>query len=69
MDETLIKEVHEIKAMISDLSTMLLRVLDMDIEPLSEGELTEEEREDIRRILRGEEKLLSKEEFEKYLDG
>ncbi|MFQ6073386.1 MAG: hypothetical protein ACE5KT_11915 [Methanosarcinales archaeon] len=64
----LIKELHEIKSMISDLSNLMLKGFDMEIEPVFEDELTKEEKEDIERILSGKEKLMNKEEFEKYID-
>lgn len=68
MDDSLVKEIRELKGMISDLSNLLLKVLDMEIEPLTGKDLTKEEKIDIERILSGKEKLMTKEEFEKYMD-
>lgn len=53
--------------MISDLSNLMLKGFDMEIEPVFEDELTKEEKEDIERIISGKEKLMNKEEFEKYI--
>jgi len=66
--EALHKDKLEIKGMFSDLSELMLRVLDMEIEPVYEEELTEEEKKEIEDILSGKAELLSKEEFEKFLE-
>ena len=66
--EAIHKDILEIKSMISDLSELMLRLIDMEIEPVSEEELTEEEKKDIEEILRGEAEILTKEEFEKFLE-
>lgn len=66
--EAIHKDILEIKSMISDLSELILRLLDMEIEPVCEEELTEEEKKDIEEILRGEAEVLTKEEFEKFLE-
>lgn len=67
--EAIHKDILEIKRMLSDLSELMLRVLDMEIEPVYEEELTEEEKKEIEDILSGKAELLSKEEFEKFLEG
>ena len=66
--EAIHKDILEIKSMISGLSELMLRLLDMEIEPVCEEELTEEEKKDIEEILRGEAEVLTKEEFEKFLE-
>jgi hypothetical protein len=66
--EALHKDILEIKGMLSDLSELMLRVLDMEIEPVYEEELTEEEKKEIEDILSGKAELLTKEEFEKFLE-
>ncbi|RMF90576.1 MAG: hypothetical protein D6733_03455 [Methanobacteriota archaeon] len=65
--EAIEKDIKEIKGMLSDLSELMLKVLDMEIEPVREEELTEEEKEGIEEIIRGRAELLTKEEFEKSL--
>jgi len=43
MEQVVVKELREIKNMISDLSNILLKILDMEIEPVLEGAISEEE--------------------------
>jgi len=65
--EAIHKDIREIKGMLSDLSELMLKVLDMEIVPVSEEELTQEEKGEIEEIQRDKAELLTKEEFEKYL--
>ncbi len=65
--EAIHKDIMEIKGMLSDLSELMLKILDMEIVPVTEEELTQEEMEEIEEIQRDKAELLTKEEFEKYL--
>ncbi|MEE8168657.1 MAG: hypothetical protein V3T58_07285 [Candidatus Hydrothermarchaeales archaeon] len=67
MEEVVVKELREIKTMISGLSDILLKVLDMEIEPVLKDEISDEEKKVIQSIASGKEKLLTKEELERYL--
>lgn len=67
MKEIIVKGIREIKSMISGLSDIQLKVLDMEIEPVLENEIPDEEKEIIDSIASGKEKLLTKEEFERHL--
>ncbi len=67
MEEVMVKEIREIKSMISELSSFLLKAMDMEILPAMKDEISDEEREIIDRILNGKEKLMTEGEFEKYI--
>ncbi|GBE54753.1 hypothetical protein BMS3Bbin15_00914 [archaeon BMS3Bbin15] len=67
MEEVMVKEIREIKSMISELSSFLLKAMDMEIVPAMKDEISDEEREIIDRILNGKEKLMTEGEFEKYI--
>lgn len=65
--EAIERDIKEIKGMLSDLSELMLKVLDMEIEPVRGEDLTEDEKEEIKEILEGRAELLTKDEFEKSI--